>query len=95
MDLDKLKETLAAARANTVHGSKARKDIAAIAPDLAAEVLRLTAERDAAVAANAALMVRVEEARRLLSAMDQGDGIVPFLEWATAARAWLAGKAGA
>ena len=45
------------------NAGRADAALIAMAPDLAAEVLRLAAERDAAVAANAAMMVRENEAR--------------------------------
>jgi hypothetical protein len=63
----------------------------AMAPDLAAEVLRLTAERDAVVAANRQLVARDADARGLLS-LDPwtlGHG-----EWTERARAFLAGEGG-
>lgn len=70
-------------------------DLANMSPTLAAEVIRLTAERDAAVATNAALMVRLEEARAVLHNLceERGDDVLATVraKWA-AARAWLAGK---
>ena len=67
---------------------EANSALIAMAPDLAAEVIRLTALVADLTAANAALMVRDAEAREVIhGAVDRGRG----LNW-VAARAWLGGK---
>jgi hypothetical protein len=87
MDVEKLKDlvwTVAIGGGDT----PAWRELHSMAPDLAAEVLRLTAERDAVVAANRKLVARDAASRELLS-LDPwtlGHG-----EWTKRARAFLAG----
>jgi hypothetical protein len=64
--------------------------IIAMAPDLAAEVLRLTTERDAVVAANRQLVARDAEVRRLIGLV-LGPSYTAMLDWQNADRAFLAG----
>lgn len=79
-------------------GDAANAALIAMAPDLAAEVLRLRAERDALVAANAQLVARDAEAQKHLrramefaSLMMEDPSQLEETSWAQSARAWLGG----
>jgi hypothetical protein len=72
-------------------------ELAFLAPDLAAEVLRLTAERDAALAANRQLVARDAQARVIMEYWASWDhrwpGNINLEAGADAARAFLAEEA--